>query len=49
VGAPVTVQQKENINMEWVETTAKTIEAAREAALDQLGVGADEAEYDVIE
>ena len=27
--------------MEWVETTAKTIEAAREAALDQLGVGAD--------
>jgi spoIIIJ-associated protein len=43
------VQQKENINMEWVETTAKTIEAAREAALDQLGVGADEAEFEVIE
>jgi spoIIIJ-associated protein len=43
------VQQKENITMEWVETTAKTIEAAREAALDQLGVGADEAEFDVIE
>jgi spoIIIJ-associated protein len=43
------VQQKENLNMEWVETTAKTIEAAREAALDQLGVGADEAEFDVIE
>ncbi len=35
--------------MEWVETTAKTIEAARDAALDQLGVGADEAEFDVIE
>lgn len=35
--------------MEWVETTAKTIEAARDAALDQLGVGADEAEIDVIE
>ncbi len=35
--------------MEWVETTAKTIEAAQEAALDQLGVGADEAEFDVIE
>lgn len=35
--------------MEWVETTAKTIEAAREAALDQLGVGADEAEFDVLE
>jgi spoIIIJ-associated protein len=37
------------ITMEWVETTAKTIEAAREAALDQLGVAADEAEFDVIE
>ena len=35
--------------MEWVETIAKTIEAAREAALDQLGVGADEAEFDVLE
>jgi spoIIIJ-associated protein len=35
--------------MEWVETTAKTIEAAREAALDQLGVGADEAEFEVVE
>jgi spoIIIJ-associated protein len=37
------------ITMEWVETTAKTLEAAREAALDQLGVAADEAEFDVIE
>jgi|FLOH01.1.fsa_nt_gi spoIIIJ-associated protein len=35
--------------MEWVETTAKSIEEAQEAALDQLGVGADEAEFDVIE
>jgi spoIIIJ-associated protein len=35
--------------MEWVETTAKTIDEAREAALDQLGVGADEAEFEVIE
>jgi spoIIIJ-associated protein len=35
--------------MEWVETTAKTIEEAREAALDQLGVAADEAEFEVIE
>jgi len=35
--------------MEWVETTGKTIEAARESALDQLGVAADEAEFDVIE
>lgn len=35
--------------MEWVETTGKTIEAARESALDQLGVAADEAEFDVLE
>jgi spoIIIJ-associated protein len=41
--------QKAKHNMEWVETTGKTIEEAREAALDQLGVGADEAEFDVIE
>jgi spoIIIJ-associated protein len=45
----VTLQQKANEHMEWVETTAKTIEAAQEAALDQLGVGADEAEFEVIE
>lgn len=35
--------------MEWVEITAKTVEAAREAALDQLGVALDEAEIDVVE
>lgn len=35
--------------MEWVETTGKTLEEAREAALDQLGVGADEAEFEVVE
>ena len=46
--APVTLQ-KANKHMEWVETTAKSIEAAQEAALDQLGVGADEAEFEVIE
>ncbi len=35
--------------MEWVETTAKTVEAAKDMALDQLGVAADEAEFDVLE
>lgn len=35
--------------MEWVETTAKTVDAAKEAALDRLGVAADEAEFEVIE
>lgn len=35
--------------MEWVETTGKTIEEAKEAALDQLGVDAEDAEFEVIE
>lgn len=35
--------------MEWVETTAKTVEEAREAALDQLGVGSDDAEFEIVE
>jgi len=35
--------------MEWVETTAKTIDEAREAALDQLGVAVDEAEFEIVE
>ncbi|MEP6297106.1 MAG: RNA-binding cell elongation regulator Jag/EloR [Ilumatobacter sp.] len=32
-----------------METTAKTVEAAKEAALDRLGVAADEAEFDVLD
>lgn len=35
--------------MEWVETTAKTLDEAKELALDRLGVAADEAEFDVVE
>ena len=35
--------------MEWVETTGRTLEEAKEAALDQLGVTTDDAEFDVIE
>ena len=35
--------------MEWVETTGKTVEEALEAALDQLGVDAADAEYEVVE
>mgnify|MGYP000539145726 CR=1 FL=1 len=35
--------------MEWVETTAKTLDGAKEAALDQLGVAEDEAEFEVLE
>ena len=35
--------------MEWVETTGKTIEAAKDAALDQLGVDESDAEFEVLE
>lgn len=35
--------------MEWVEVTGKTVEEAKEAALDQLGVDRDEAEFEVLE
>lgn len=34
--------------MEWVETTGRTLEQAIEAALDQLGVDADDLEYEVV-
>lgn len=34
--------------MEWVETTGKTVEAALDAALDELGVDESEVEYEVI-
>ena len=35
--------------MEWVETTGRTVEEAKDAALDQLGVDEDDAEFEVIE
>lgn len=35
--------------MEWVETTGRTIEEARERALDELGVDDADAEFEVIE
>ncbi len=35
--------------MEWVETTAKSIGEAQDQALDQLGVAADEAEFEILE
>jgi len=34
--------------MEWVETTGRTIDEALDAALDELGVDADEVEYEVL-
>lgn len=35
--------------MEWVETTAKTVDEAKELALDQLGIDHDEAEFVIVE
>lgn len=35
--------------MEWVEVTGKTVEEAKETALDQLGVDEDDAEFEILE
>ena len=35
--------------MEWVETTGRTVEEAKDAALDQLGVDESEAEFEIVE
>ena len=35
--------------MEWIEVSARTLEDARELALDRLGVVADELEYEIID
>lgn len=35
--------------MEWVETTGRTIEEAKNAALEMLGVDVDDAEFDIVE
>jgi spoIIIJ-associated protein len=35
--------------VEWVEVTAKTVEEAKDQALDQLGVDESEAEFEVLE
>jgi spoIIIJ-associated protein len=35
--------------VEWVETTGKTIEEAKDAALDQLGIAEDDAEFEIVE
>lgn len=34
--------------MEWVEFTARTLEEAKELALDRLGVAADDAEFEIL-
>lgn len=34
--------------MEWVETTGRTIEEAKDAALDELGVDEHDAEFEIL-
>jgi spoIIIJ-associated protein len=35
--------------MEWVETTGKSLDEAKEQALDRLGIGPDDAEFEILE
>ena len=35
--------------MEWVETTGKSLDEAKDAALDRLGIVAEDAEFEVLE
>jgi spoIIIJ-associated protein len=35
--------------VEWVETTGRTVEEAKDAALDQLGVDEEDAEFEIVE
>lgn len=35
--------------MEWIETTGRTVDEAKEAALDRLGVAPDDAEFEVVD
>lgn len=35
--------------MEWIETTGKSLDEAKELALDRLGIGPDDAEFEVLE
>ena len=47
---PEPVQEEEEAPLvEWVETTGKTVEEAKDAALDQLGVDEQDAEFEVVE
>ena len=41
-------QEEVGHTMEWVETTARTLEEAKDLALDQLGVAADDAEFEIL-
>jgi spoIIIJ-associated protein len=41
--------ETDTIDMEWVETTGRTLEEALDAALDELGVDEADVEYEIIE
>src|SRR6476620_7483388 len=45
----LTRRSEEAIPMEWVETTGRTTEEAKDHALDQLGVDESDAEFEILE
>jgi hypothetical protein len=45
----LTRRSEEAIPMEWVETTGRTTEEAKDHALDQLGVDENDAEFEILE
>src|SRR5205823_8139167 len=47
--APSAPSQGEIAAVQWVEVTGRTVEEAKEAALDQLGVDEQDAEFEVLE
>ena len=49
VNRPALQEEEEVSPVEWVETTGRTVEEAKDAALDQLGVDEQEAEFEVLE
>lgn len=43
------MDEERELTMQWVETTGRTLEDAKSAALDQLGVAEDDAEFEILE
>ena len=42
-------EQEGDLTLEWVETTGRTLDDAKDAALDQLGVDEQDAEFEVVD
>ena len=42
-------EETKALNMDWIEVTARTVDEAKELALDRLGVVEDELEFEVVD